>query len=75
MRFNKVVAKFIHKDLIARVDCTAGEMLAPRDQTPPHDIKILFQLFRRTVNNEILMLADHAREREEKEKFLSAPRP
>ncbi len=69
MRFNEVIAKFIHKHLIAGVDRASGNNLAAAISPPGENFEIMTERLRWRVNKKILVLADQSRKGEEEEKF------
>src|SRR5262245_15452606 len=70
MGINKVVAKLIDKDLVARVDGTPRDHLARMINVAGINLKILPQDFRRTINREGLVIAFDPRKREKEEKLF-----
>src|SRR2546430_10588076 len=71
MRFDEVVTELVHKYLIAGVDRAAGNDFAAPITNSRRDSKVSTQLLGRTINSELLMLADDPRPGEEKEKLLA----
>src|SRR5437870_1826495 len=49
MRLNKVVATFIHKDLVARVDCASGNDLATVTNTARKNVEIMTERLGRGI--------------------------
>src|SRR5881398_3448280 len=50
MRLNKVVATFIHKDLVARVDCTSGNDLAAVTNATRVNVEIMTERLGRSIH-------------------------
>src|SRR5262249_4055249 len=61
MRLSKVVAEFIHKHLVARVDCTSGDHFATMTKPTRKDIEILTQRLGRGVDQKILPFTNQSR--------------
>ena len=70
MRFNKVVAAFIHKDLVACVDCAPGNDLAAVTNATRKNTKIMTERLGRSVHEKVLPLADQSRKSKEEEDFF-----
>lgn len=70
MWLNKVVAKFVDKDLIPCVYCAPGNNLTTVTSPAGQNVEIMSERFGRRVNQKILLLADQSRKGEEEEKFL-----
>jgi hypothetical protein len=70
VRLNKVVAAFIDKDLVARVDRASGYNFAAMTKPTGKDIKILTKRIGRGVYEEILPLTYEARKSKKKATFL-----
>src|SRR5262249_18101145 len=70
MRLNKVVAAFIHKHLVARVNCAPSDDFTAMAKPTGKDVEILMERVRRGVYENALPLADQSRKRK-KERDLS----
>src|SRR6476661_8210388 len=70
VRLNKVVAAFIDKDLVARVDRASGYNFAAMTNSAGKDIKILTKRVGRGVYEEILPLTDEPRKSKKEGHFL-----
>src|SRR5215467_10977880 len=70
MRFDEVIAEFVHKHLIARIHCTSGNDLTTTIGAAWKNVEIVAEGIGRCVNEIILLLADQSRQREEKEDFF-----
>src|SRR5436309_1665680 len=65
MRLNEVVAKFIHKDLVARVDCTSGNDLAAVTNATRVNVEIVTKRLGGGIHEKVLPLADQSRKSKE----------
>src|SRR5262249_39986885 len=70
VRLHKVVAALINKDLIACVDRTSGNNLAPVNKPAGKDVKVLTQRVGRSVYEKTLPLAYQSRKGEKESYFL-----
>ena len=70
MRFNKVVAELIHKDLVACINCASGNDLAAVTKATRQDVEIMTERIGRGVHEKILSRADQSRKRKEEEHLL-----
>src|SRR5262249_10019260 len=67
---NEVVAAFIDKDLVARVDRAAGNNLAAMNNPARRNVKILTKRVGRAIYEEILPLAHQPRKSKKEAYFL-----
>mgnify|MGYP003693881481 CR=1 FL=1 len=70
MRLNKVVAKFVDKDLVACVDCASGNDFAAMINATRENVEIMTERVGRRVDEKVLPLADQSRKREKEEDFF-----
>ena len=70
MRFNEVVAKFVHKDLVACVYCASRNNVAAAISPTGENVEIAIERLGWRVDKKILVLADQPGKREEEEKFF-----
>src|SRR5439155_14343980 len=71
MGLDEVVTKFVHEDLVTRIDHTAGDDLAASIADSRRYPKVGSQLLRRTINPVFFVPTDDPRPGEEKEKLLT----
>src|SRR6266487_4810273 len=50
MRLNKIVATFIHKDLVARIDCASGDDLAAVTTATRVNVEIMTERLGRSIH-------------------------
>jgi len=70
MRLNKVVAEFIHKDLVACVDCASGNDLPAVTDATRKNVEIMTERLGGRVHEKVLSLADQSRKSKKEEDFF-----
>src|SRR6266446_5394710 len=70
MRLNEVVAKLVHKDLVACVDCACGNDLAAVTDATRKNVEIMTERLGGRVHEKVLPLADQSRKSKKEEDFF-----